>query len=460
MESTKFPVVHEDSPLLVGMGDNHDFGATDDEENDDEKRNKADTGRNGTNVDGPLVDVPDMAEAVKEAVEAVLEAVVEEVYDVADVVMEEFLDANQNDFHNLEFGLTRNLSILPGDIDVAAGNGPFSVLGADDMSSATIETMEKLEIARTPLSAYLLLASAVISLSAIGPLLEIQADASPTMKIVWRMLGTSILLVPLAGHDLYTKGFPVLTSPQWFTFLLSTCCYDVTTLSFVTSLGYTAVGNAVILSNSLALILLFGKLFVGDPVTMMEGAGAIVAFGGAALCSKDSADNREASNALFGDALALLSAVGGVGYLVFAKTARTHMPMYIFMFLTMFVGAFLAWIFQIIILEEPSSFDRNYYHGVWGFLNWDADRLPLELVTVVICNLCGTMGYVRAMQYFDNLVISSAALCEPVMAEFMAFAFGVGNLPGIQGWIGNALVAGGTFAVIYQDGMGKSPGGH
>jgi hypothetical protein len=58
--------------------------------------------------------------------------------------------------------------------------------------------------------------------------------------------------------------------------------------------------------------------------------------------------------------------------------------------------------------------------------------------------------YVRAMQYFDNLVISSATLLEPVVAEFMAFSFGVGTLPGLQGWAGNLLVAAGTFAVVYK----------
>lgn len=64
------------------------------------------------------------------------------------------------------------------------------------------------------------------------------------------------------------------------------------------------------------------------------------------------------------------------------------------------------------------------------------------------------------MHYFDNLVISSAALLEPVTAEMMAFLFGVGHLPSVLGWMGNILVAGGTFAVIYQDGKGKSPAGH
>lgn len=64
------------------------------------------------------------------------------------------------------------------------------------------------------------------------------------------------------------------------------------------------------------------------------------------------------------------------------------------------------------------------------------------------------------MHYFDNLVISVAALLEPVVAELLAFMFGVGFLPGWKGWLGNALVAGGTFAVVYQPPHTRSTGGH
>ena len=104
-------------------------------------------------------------------------------------------------------------------------------------------------------------------------------------------LPLSIFVFPLAFLDVYRHGFPPLTTPQWITFLLSTASYDVFSLAFVMVLSYTAVGNAVILSNSLAMIILVGKLCVGDPVTFLEGAGATVAFVGAALCSKDAADD-------------------------------------------------------------------------------------------------------------------------------------------------------------------------
>jgi drug/metabolite transporter (DMT)-like permease len=95
------------------------------------------------------------------------------------------------------------------------------------------------------------------------------------------------------------------------------------------------------------------------------------------------------------------------------------------------------------------SFSRQVSHGLWGFLNWRWDRLPLELYMVLVCNLMGAMGYVRAMKYFDNLVIAVATLMEPVVASLMAHLLHVGLLPGIIGWTGNLLVAAGTLAVIY-----------
>ena len=71
------------------------------------------------------------------------------------------------------------------------------------------------------------------------------------------------------------------------------------------------------------------------------------------------------------------------------------------------------------------------------------------------------MGYVRAMQYFDNLIIAVATLLEPVIATLTAVFLGVGLLPGTLGWFGNAMVALGTFAVVYPSASsGKGGGGH
>jgi drug/metabolite transporter (DMT)-like permease len=416
-----------------------------------------------TTTDGSQQEELHPQDGVVEDAATLMEGVVEEAHDVGETIMEELHEADEGDLHFLEMCMTRSLSILPGDlVDATLFQPPSQNVPTEEPHDDLEAQKKKGEQAchpATPLSAYVLLLSAVISLSSIGPLLQLQQDVTPTMKIVWRMAGTAILLFPLAAVDIHKHGFPSLPAPQWMTFLLSTACYSTMSVSFVIALEYTAVGNAVILANSLALILLLGKLCVGAPITLLEGGGAMLAFSGAALCSKDSAEARSSAptSGLVGDALAIFAAIGGVGYLVFAKTSRQHISLYLFMFLTMSVGTLMILLFQILLLNETVTWDRDPNHGVWGFLViGEADRLPLELTMVVVCNLLGTMGYVRAMQYFDNLVISSVALLEPVVAELMACLAGVGSLPGWQGWLGNALVALGTFAVIYKTNGGKS----
>lgn len=53
------------------------------------------------------------------------------------------------------------------------------------------------------------------------------------------------------------------------------------------------------------------------------------------------------------------------------------------------------------------------------------------------------------MQYFDNIIIAVATLLEPMIATFIAVAIGVGEWPGVLGWMGNLLVVAGTLVVVY-----------
>ena len=325
--------------------------------------------------------------------------------------------------------------------------------------------------ATPPLSAYLLLLSSAISLSSNGPLMELQHDVHSILKVTWRSSGTAVLLFPLAVQAFwYTdrKDDPLprgWTWWQWMRVPMTAFMYTIFVTFFSLALSYTAVGNAVIMGNSQSLLLLLGKFLVGHHVTKLEAMGALVAFGGALFCSKDSSESAPSaqqdsgsSNGMttpsyyltyMGDGFALLSAIGGAAYIVFAKTVRSHLNLYVFMFLNMFQTAVFSILFAY-IGGVHITFDRHVRHGAFGWVHHDWDRLPLEIIIVLICNVLGAMGYVCAMQYFDSLVISVAALMEPVMAELIAFGLGVGFLPGWKGWLGNILVTVGTLAVVYK----------
>jgi drug/metabolite transporter (DMT)-like permease len=382
----------------------------------------------------------DVKEAVVEAATDMQEAVAEEVTEIADTLMEELYEFDDGNTF-LEMSLTRNSAILPTDIERAVEVANFitteTSTNTDDMMSIddklvpawnemeTLDLITEAEavvvaVVTTPLSAYLLLAMAVISLSAIGPLLEAQKDVNSTMKICWRQFATSCLLFPFAVVSVRKDGLPRMTSAQWFTFFLTSFCYTIMCVGFAISLEYTAVGNAVILCNSQSLLLLAGKMLVGQPVSATEATGALVAFSGAIFCSIDSSEAAPASaggKTFLGDFLGIVSAFGGVGYLIFAKQTRSHMSLYVFMYLNMLTGSLFTLFFITLILREPVTFDCNETTGVFGWMNMEADRLPLEIAMVIWCNCFGALGYIRAMQFFDNLVLCVAALVSCTLCQ-------------------------------------------
>ncbi len=101
------------------------------------------------------------------------------------------------------------------------------------------------------------------------------------------------------------------------------------------------------------------------------------------------------------------------------------------------------------------EFSMNPYIGVFGWLDMTNGRLPVLVYLAVVVNMLGTMGFVRAMHYFDTVIIAVATLMEPLMASMIAYMFHAGLLPGPMGWFGNLLVVAGTLGVVYPS-IGKA----
>jgi drug/metabolite transporter (DMT)-like permease len=215
-------------------------------------------------------------------------------------------------------------------------------------------------------------------------------------------------------------GPPKLSVAQWCTFLLASFSYAVLTVAFSMSVDYTTVNDAAILTNSQSLLLVVAKLCLGNSVHYLESTGVLVAFGGAYLCSRDSSEAAQIMDdhtnpwlSLYGDGLAVLSAIGGLGYIMLGKSLRNHVEVYVFMTLNMLIGSTMILSFMT-LTGQTWTFDRHIDHGMFGWMNLTADRIVVELCVVFICNLCGTMGYVRAFKYFSSVIIAVAALLEPV----------------------------------------------
>jgi len=112
----------------------------------------------------------------------------------------------------------------------------------------------------------------------------------------------------------------------------------------------------------------------------------------------------------------------------------------------MFGGVFLF--FYMTLTGQVLTYDMHPDHGIFGWLNLSADRLPLEVYIALVCNLIGTVGYVAAMKYFDPIVPAAVMLMDPAVGALLGVAAGTADLPGPVTWFGDVIIAAGTFCVI------------
>ena len=380
---------------------------------------------------------------------------------VSGTFLRELQDAHEGRTFFLDMSMTRSLSLLPESLpsllEETIGSGVPTVAEKDGeaMQAAEVEAIATgaMQIPSLPekpictaLGPYLALLSAVLAVSSSGTALKTLHGVKPALKLYWRMTATYLVLSFFAiktmivhykqrqkqwatgelgnGHMISSRWafFPPLTMLQWVTFFCATFCYSAHTLLFITALEYTSIGNAVIGANSQAILLILGKLLVGQRVVLLEGIGVLIAFAGCVLCSMDEAKDSDqgtssSSSAIIGDVLAFASGAMGVGYLTFAKAVRPYLPVTVFMFLVMLIGSFLILLFMV-VTEHPSklSLSNDPFVGLFGWMNLSHHRLFILLHIAVVCNVLGTMGFVRAMQYHDNVIIAVATLLEPMIA--------------------------------------------
>lgn len=383
-------------------------------------------------------------------------AAVEEEHN--DAYLIQMSDANDPDVHRVflavpEFDdfkplerqdslLERTLSLaLPSDVTGVA----VKTVGSDCNVQMVVER-------KTPVVGYALLLLALLAISSGGAALDMQTGAPALMKLYWRMSATSLSMFPLALLSLARDGPPKLGRKDWGMMFVCSMCYVVFFGAFLISLEYTTIGDAFLFANSHSLILVLGKMAMGLAVAFMEGSGAFIGLMGGVLCTFDAPEPMGTDGAvelhpMTGNLYAIFSAFGGVGYLLLSKKYRPRVDLFVFMFFLLGVGS-LAVLCLLTAAKVPFSFSRDPAVGLFGWTDFQSNRLPLQLYLISVCDLIGTTGYVAVMKYFDPLVVSVVMLLEPVVATGMGLLVGVGGIPGEFTIVGGSFVTLGTLMVI------------
>lgn len=370
--------------------------------------------------------------------------------DVSIMSRESFLPRLEKAFSMLPTHLPTDIQ----DVQLEATSVPVAAAKKDGFPIATELHLDLVVKRKVPFIGYAILITGLVALSSVGTALELQGDiVTPSMKTIWRLTATALALLPFALHSLRRDGLPKLSRKQWAYFPLAAFSYGYMTTAFVVALSMTSLANSFVLSNLTSLVIIAGKAVMGLPILLTEGLGATIGFTGAAICAKDPSSMHSGAvdhpHALLGDLIALSASFGMAAYLVIAKDLRPKCDIFLFMFVIMTLAAVFVLAFMVASGERIMlSNDPDY--GLWGWINLSADRLPLELYMVYVCNIMGTVGYIAVLKYFDSVVVATVMLMEPVLAAFIGFGAGVDPLPGIQTWIGDVIVTIGSVLVIFS----------
>lgn len=342
---------------------------------------------------------------------------------------------------------------------------------------------------QVPFIGYVILITGLWALSSVGVALNWQGhDVSPLLKTYWRLSSTSLVLLPMAiqsarissrsstSSSEQQQSFSWPNKVQWMLLVVCSACYAFMTAAFVIALDLTSVVNAFVLSDLAPLFLIVGRWAVGYPVLYTEGWGAAIGFLGGTICAldpsssssdsntevnaagggfvvvvgmTDSSSSRHHPHAFTGDVLAILASAAMAIYLLIAKRLRPHIDLFLFMFLIMWISSIFM-LGYMILAGEDIRLSSHPNFGLWGWTNLSADRLPLEMYLAIVCNVLGTTGYVAVMKYFEPVVVSTVMLMEPVLGALMGVAAGLDPLPGLQTWVGNAVVTVGIVLVVWS----------
>ncbi|GLE04206.1 hypothetical protein PINS_up013117 [Pythium insidiosum] len=336
---------------------------------------------------------------------------------------------------------SKRKELLPSDIEQIS----LETRGYDDNLEVTVVVKRKV-----PLIGYMLLALSLFTLSSVGVALDVEKGVAPLLKLFWRQTGTCLVTFILSMYSARHTGLPSMPTDVKLRMIAAGLAYSFYLASYVLSLAYTSVGHATLFNNAHSLLIVLAKLFTGQPVALMEGAGAAVGLIGGAVTTMDTtkAEGDDIVSATaFGDLVALAGAIGGAAYFMIAKTLRPKMELVTFMSCLTGISATCLLIVMILTGHEL-SLSMNTHHGLFGWLNPTSDRLLIAFYLVFVCDLTGTMGYISVMKYFDPIVISVVCLVEPIVANVMGIVVGVDSIPGALTFAGATLVIGGTLMVI------------
>eukprot|EP00892_Ulva_mutabilis_P002405 jgi/Ulvmu1/12165/UM085_0029.1 len=307
---------------------------------------------------------------------------------------------------------------------------------------------------KVPVSAYVILAAAVLAVSSAGVVFkQLERDVRPVTIAAWRLQATTAVLVPLFVWQ-WRSATPELRHDwlqAWHIMSASGICLAVHFGVWVVGLNYTTLPHALLFVTCTPILIAFGCLISRIPISRAEIASVAIGFGGMLLC-EISTNGSKGNATLLGDMLSLAGAVMIIGYLQAGHILRAWMPIFLYALPVTGVAAVLLTIVSVVL--EGAAINKLGAEGVFGY--FESRHIWLVLYLAIGPGLVGHTGFNALLRFFPPLVITMAVPLESIIGSMLGWVFGVSEIPGVWTWVGGLIMVGALVACTYAQGRHKA----
>jgi drug/metabolite transporter (DMT)-like permease len=186
--------------------------------------------------------------------------------------------------------------------------------------------------------------------------------------------------------------------------------------SWIASLEYTSVASSVALVSTNPLwVGLASLLILRERLAPLMVAGIALTIAGSALIGISGSSGADASNAMFGNLLALAGAMAGSGYFLIGRTVRPRMSILAYIWLVYSVSA-------IALLIAATVISTTNANGL-PLVGYPPPVYLLLLVLAVGPQMLGHTSFNWALRYLSATFVTISILGEPIGSALLALLF-------------------------------------
>ncbi len=251
--------------------------------------------------------------------------------------------------------------------------------------------------------------------------------APPAVIAFQRLFFSCVILLPVF---LFREVKSLDYSPgEWFAIVGAGFFLAMHFTAWISSLFFTFVASSlVILSAQPVFAAVISGVFLNEKIGITLIFAITLTITGALIIGYGDLITLEHGG--FGDLLSLLGAFLAVLYLTIGRYIRQRHSLIGYIFPVYATAA--IFMIPVVIISGNSFFDYPLYDYMYFIL--------LAIVPTIIGH--GMMNW--SLKHFDNTTVNLSILGEPVIASVLA-AFILNEIPGIQSYIGGALIFTGVY---------------